>query len=67
MSALQEAAGMGKTDVVVELVKNGANLNLLDGVCSNVQLHVIYHRSSCSIRIHQISGPLSFVTAAHVH
>ena len=28
MSALQLAAMMGKTDVVVELVKNGANLNL---------------------------------------
>ena len=39
-SPLQLAAGKGKTDVVVELVKNGANLNLQDEVCHYIQLHV---------------------------
>ena len=37
-SPLQLAAMMGKTDVVVELVKNGANLNLQNKVFNNVQL-----------------------------
>ena len=32
-SALTLAARMGKTDIVVELVKNGANLNLQNEVC----------------------------------
>ena len=32
-SALHVAAVMGRTDVVVELIKNGANLNLQDEVC----------------------------------
>ena len=31
--ALHIPAGMGWTDVVVELVKNGANMNLQDQVC----------------------------------
>ena len=39
-SPLQEAAWMGKTDVVVELVKSGANLNLQNKVCHYIQLHV---------------------------
>ena len=33
-SALMEAAYNGKTDVVVELVKAGANLDLQNEVCS---------------------------------
>ena len=37
VSALQEAAMEGKTDVVVELVKNGASLNLQDEVCHYIQ------------------------------
>ena len=36
-SPLQTAAGMGCTDVVVELVKNGANLNLQNEVCRYIQ------------------------------
>ena len=36
-TALQVAAGNGKTDVVVELVKNGANLNLQNEVCYYIQ------------------------------
>ena len=42
-SPLQQAARMGKTDVVVELVKNGANLNLQNEVCHYIQL-LITHR-----------------------
>ena len=37
MTALIVAAWTGKTDVVVELVKNGANLNLQDIVCHYIQ------------------------------
>ena len=37
MSALQLAAGYGWTDIVVELVKNGANLNLQNKVCHDIQ------------------------------
>ena len=36
-TALQVAAWRGKTDVVVELVKNGANLNLQNDVCHYIQ------------------------------
>ena len=36
MSALHLAVVMGRTDVVVELVKNGANLNLQDEVCHGI-------------------------------
>ena len=36
-TALEVAVWKGKTDVVVELVKNGANLNLQDKVCHYIQ------------------------------
>ena len=41
MSALHQAVGTGCTDVVVELVKNGANLNLQNKVCHYIQLHIL--------------------------
>ena len=41
MSALHVAACMGRTDVVVELVKNGANLNLQTKVCHDI--HIQFH------------------------
>ena len=37
LSPLQLAAGIGWTDIVVELVKNGANLNLQNEVCHDIQ------------------------------
>ena len=37
LSALHIAAVMGRTDIVVELVKNGANLNLQNEVCNDIQ------------------------------
>ena len=40
MSAVHLAAWTEKTDVVVELVKNGANLNLQNKVCHDVQMHL---------------------------
>ena len=40
ISALIYAAGWGKTEVVVELVKAGANLNLQNTVCQ--------YRSACT-------------------
>ena len=33
VSALMEAADLGKTEVVVELVKAGANVDMQDNVC----------------------------------
>ena len=36
MSVMHLAARIGWTDVVVELVKNGANLNLQDKVCHGI-------------------------------
>ena len=36
VSALMDAAGWGKTEVVVELVKAGANLNLQNTVCQYI-------------------------------
>ena len=37
MTALHLATREEKTDVVVELVKNGANLDLQDEVCHDIQ------------------------------
>ena len=42
ISALHLAVVMGRTDVVVELVKNGANLNLQDEVCHGIHNNVQY-------------------------
>ena len=43
-SALMKAAYFGETEVVVELVKSGANLDLQDNVCdSNIILGVVMY------------------------
>ena len=57
-SALIDAVNSGKTDVVVELVKAGANLDLQDKVCSvmktgtqdGLSLGTSYYSASSHIR-----------------
>ena len=41
-SALMDAAMEGKTEVVVELVKAGANMDMQNEVCQYINTHVQY-------------------------
>ena len=58
MSALHLAAGMGWTDVVVELVKNGANLNLQNIVY--MSLHTYMYNNACEFSTPNHSKPEYF-------
>ena len=59
-SALMEAARGGKTEVVVELVKAGANVDMQDNVCQYIYMYMT-HDVNVQNHTGRLNSPL-FVT-----